>query len=300
MPAASGFSFSRSNRMSDITYEHGRNANAPVLYKRRDIGDGSYADAMALSIASRAPISYRSGVTGADFIAPPGTVTCTLQAGGSATAGTYNVFVVAGNAYGRTTATPGNVQVTTASSNLTVRAAFAQVTGATFYDIYCSTDGSAAKFVGRITETQRASGILISAVNTTSAGGTPGAVDIQVAGTGLAVNGGQLAQNTAYAIPAAAAVDCSGYQYVDFDLTFSRTGDIVASALKVVPFFYNSRTQTYQAGDVLTINFGGTAGAYYPNKQRLRIEARGNGGMHLLVASIAGTGASVDIDQVNS
>ncbi len=240
-------------------------------------------------------IAYRSAVVAADVIAAPGTVTCTKQAGGSATAGTYTVFAVAGNGYGRTTATQGNTTVTTETTNLTVRAAFAQVTGATFYDIYCSVDGAASKWVGRITEAQRASGILITAVGVTGAGGTAGAVDVQVPGTGLAVNGGQLTQNHAYAVPAAAPVDCSGFQYVDFDLLFSRTGGAVAPALKVIPMFYNSRTLSYFAGDVQTVNFGGQSGAYYANPQRLRIEARGSGGVHLLVASIAGSGATLDI-----
>lgn len=251
------------------------------------------------TVNASAAASYRSAVTAADVIAAPGTVTCTKQAGGSATAGTYTVFVVAVNAYGRTTATQGNATVTTETTNLTVRAAFAAVTGATHYDIYCSTDGAAAKFVGRITEAQRASGIKLTAVNTTGAGGTAGAVDIEVPGTGLAVNGGQLTQNTAFSIPAS-PVDCSGRQYVDFDLTFSRTGDIVAPALKVIPFFLNDRTSTYQAGEVQTVYFGGGSGAYEANKQRLRIEARGNSGVALALASIAGTGASLDIDVVLS
>lgn len=253
-----------------------------------------------LSCAAVAPASYRSAVTAADVIAAPGTVTCTKQAGGSCTAGTYTIFVVAINAFGRTTATQGNATVTTETTNLTVRAAFAQVTGATHYGIYCSTDGAAAKFVGRITEAQRASGIKLTAVNTTGAGGTAGAVDIEVPGTGIAVNGGALVQNVAYAIPAATAIDCSGYQYVDFDLAYSRTGDSVAAALKVIPMFLNSRTSTYFAGDVLTISFGGTSGQFYANKQRLRVETRGAPGMHLLVASIAGTGASLDLDAITS
>lgn len=246
-------------------------------------------------VAAAVAAAYRSAVAAADVIAAPGTVTCTKQAGGSATAGTYTVFVVAGNTFGRTTATQGNTTITTETTNLTIRAAFAAVTGATFYDIYCSTAGAGALFVGRITEAQRGTGIKLTAVNTTGAGGTAGAVDIEVAGTGLAVNAGQLTQNTAYSIPAS-PVDCTGYQYVDFDLTFSRTGDSVAPSLRVIPFFYNARTLTYQAGDVQTISFGGSSGAFNPNKQRLRVETRGNTGMALVVASIAGTGASLDVD----
>lgn len=247
-------------------------------------------------VVAAAAVTYRTAVAAADVIAPPGTVTCTKLTGvGTGTAGTYTVYAVAGNPYGRTTAVAGNTTVVTSGSDLAVRAAFAAVSGATFYDLYCSTDGAAAKFVGRVTELQRASGIILTAVNTTGAGGTPNAVDIYVAGTGLAVNAGQLAQNTAYAIPAS-PVNCTGYQYVDFDLSASRTGDIAAMALKVIPFFLNARTSTYQAGDVQTLTFGGTSGAYWPNKQRLRIEARGCNGVALLVASIAGTGAALDID----
>src|SRR4029077_10901506 len=84
--------------------------------------------------------AHRTGVVAADVLAAPGTVTCTKLTGvGSAVAGTYTVFVVAGNTYGRTTATQGNTTVTTETTNLGVRAAFAQVPGATFYDIYMST-----------------------------------------------------------------------------------------------------------------------------------------------------------------
>lgn len=260
------------------------------------IPSGAADDPVSVSqrVVAAVAAAYRTAVTAADVIAAPGTVTCTKQAGGSATAGTYTVFVVAGNAYGRTTATQGNTTVTTETTNLTIRAAFAAVTGATFYDIYCSTDGAGAKFVGRITEAQRVTGIKLTAVNTTGAGGTAGAVDIEVTGTGLAASAGHLSQNTAYAIPAS-PVDCSGYQYVDFDLAFSRTGDSVAPALTVIPFFYNATTGTYFAGDSQAISFGGASGAYAPLSQRLRVECRGNSGMALVVAAIAGTGASLTV-----
>ena len=251
------------------------------------------------SVRSATPIAHRSAVTAADVLAVPGTVTCTKQAGGSATAGTYTVFAVAGNEHGRTLATQGNVTVVTETTNLTVRAAFAAVVGASYYDIYCSIDGAASKFVGRITEAQRASGIMLTAVNVTGAGGVAGAVDVRVPGTGLAVNGGQLAVNTAYAVPAS-VVDCTGAQYVDFDLTFSRTGDIVAPALSVIAYYYNSRTGTYQSSTAQAITFGGASGNYQSLKQRLRVEVRGNSAVALLVQSIAGTGASLDVDATTS
>lgn len=245
------------------------------------------------------PAAYRSAVTAADVVAVPGTVTCTKQAGGSATAGEYTVYVVAGNVYGRTTVKAGNTTVTTETTNLTVRAAFAAVTGATYYDIYCSTDGAASKWVGRITETQRGTGIKITAVGTTGAGGTAGAVDIEAVGTGTAANASSNAANTAFIIPST-PVDCTGYQYVSFDISMSRTGDAAVPALTVIPFFYNDRTATYQAGTPTALTFGGAAATYNPLKQRLSVEARGNTGVALVVAAISGTGASIDVDAVLS
>ena len=245
--------------------------------------------------APATPATYRSVVTAADVIAVPGTVTCTKQAGGGATAGTYTVYVVAGNAHGRTTVKAGDVTVVTETTNLTVRAAFAAVTGATFYDLYCSTDGAASKWVGRITEAQRASGIKITAVGVTGAGGVAGAVDVEVPGTGIAANAASLAANTAFSVPAE-TLDCVGHQYVDFDLTLSRTGDAVVPSLTVIPFFYNSRLATYQAGEVKALTFGGATGVYNPLLQRYRVECRGNAAVALVVAAIAGTGASLNID----
>src|SRR3990167_2915844 len=135
--------------MADVTTKvMGSGGLAAV--RLHDNGDSTYSVGtfgLAAPVAGT-PAAYRSTVTAADVIAAPGTVTCTKQAGGSCTAGTYNVKIVATNAYGRTTATAGDVAVTTETTNLTVRAAFAAVTGATNYDIYCSTDVD-PKWVGR-------------------------------------------------------------------------------------------------------------------------------------------------------
>lgn len=202
------------------------------------------------------PVSYRSIVT-PDVLPIPGTVTCTKQAGGAATAGVYYISVVAGNIYGRTTGKAGDVTVTTETTNLTIRAAFAAVVGAAFYDIYCSRSASAAAalWVGRITEAQRAAGGTLTAVGTWAAsGGIPNAVDIEVEGTGLQ-SGTTAAENTAYVIPQ--ILDSSSHQYIDFDLTVSRTGDAAAMAITVIPFFFNPRDTTYYLSGPLTLFFGG-------------------------------------------
>ena len=248
---------------------------------------------MSDGVYDAGPITYRSAVVAVDVAAVPGTVTCTKQAGGGVTAGVNNVKVVAGNRYGRTTATAGNTAITTETTNLTVRAAFAAVVGATYYDIYVSTDVD-PKWVGRITEAQRVSGIKITAVGVTGAGGIAGAVDVEAVGTGLQA-ATTAAVNTAYIIPNS-PVKCSGFQYVNFDLIMSRSGDAAAPALIVVPYFENSVDGTYAAGTPVTVTFGGTAGNYQPLVQRIQVEARGNAGIAIVVQSISGTGASLDIN----
>jgi hypothetical protein len=229
-------------------------------------------------------------VTAADVLSAPGTVTCTKQAGGSVDAGTYYVKIVAVNAYGRTTATAGDTTVTTETTNLTIRAAFAAVTGATHYDVYCSTAADPL-WVGRVTEAQRASGIVIDAVGSTAEGGAENSVDIAEVGTGLAA-GTTAAVNTAYSVPAS-PIDCTDKQFVDFDILCSRTGDAVAPALTVCPAFYNATKGAYFFGQPITLFFGGTASAYGAMQQRIRVECRGNGAIALLVQSIAGTGMAV-------
>jgi hypothetical protein len=240
------------------------------------------------------PISYRTDLVAADVMAVPGTVTCTkINSVGALTANTYYVKVVAVNAYGRTTPTAGNTTVTTETTNLCIKAAFAQVTGATHYDIYCST-ASNPLWCGRITEAQRASGIVIDAVGSTAAGGAVNSVYIYPVGTGLAADT-TAAVNTAY-VPPAATIDCTRFNYCAFDVACTRTGDAAAAALVLTPFFYNSRAAAYYAGTPQTLTFGGATGVYTPMRQRLNVEVRGCEQVVLLVQSLAGTGLSVNID----
>lgn len=253
-----------------------------------------YTPARIVAAEEATPTAYRSSLTSVDVLSAPTTSACSAVAGGSLADGTYHTKVVGVNAYGRTTPSGDRTQATSLSNN-TVRMPITQLAGATHYDIYLSTDAD-PKWVGRITEAQRATGIKITAVGTTGAGGTANAVDVEVAGTGL-VAGTTAAVNTAYSMPSA-YVDGSGREYVEFDVTMTRTGDAVAPALVLTPFYYNSRTGTYYAGTPQTLTFGGAAGVYTPLKQRIRVSARGNPQIVLLVQSIAGTGASVDIDAV--
>lgn len=247
-------------------------------------------------IQSQAPLTYRSGVTAADVLAAPTTSATSAVAGGSLPDATYHTKVVGVNAYGRTVASSDRTQATSGSNN-TVRMPITQLVGATHYDIYLSTDAD-PKWVGRISEAQRATGILITAVGVVGAGGSANSVDVQVAGTGLQA-GTTAAINTAYSVPAS-PINCVGSRYCAFDITAGRTGDAAALACTVVPFYYNSNTSTYYAGTPVALTFGGAAGVYTPLKQRLQIEVRGNQAVALLIESISGTGASLDIDYVLS
>ena len=235
--------------------------------------------------------SYRSAIAAADVLAAVVTPTCTKLAGGSATAGVYTTLISAGNKYGRTIPTTGDGTVTTETTNLTVRAAWAKVTGAEFYDIFCSIDGAAAKWVGRITEAQRLAGGTLTAVNTyASTGGIAGAIDIEVPGTGLAAN--SIVVSNAFVLPAVFALQHR--HLVGFDIEMARTGEAVAASLYVVPFFFNLKAQQYILGAVQQVVFGGATGVFGGWKQRVLCasEAKFVG---LMVASIAGTGAAVTI-----
>jgi hypothetical protein len=260
---------------------------------------GQSVGAVSGAIAQATPLAHRSAVVAADVVAVPGTVTCTKQAGGSLTANTYLIKVVAINAQGRTTPKAGNVSVVTETTNLTMRAAFAAVTGATAYDIYCSTDAD-PKWVGQITAAQLASGIKITAVGTTGAGSIAGAVDVEVPGTGLQ-GLTTAAVSTAYVIPSTGTViDCSGYQYCDFEITASRTGDAVALAVNLIVMVQNARTGVYSMSVTapIALTFGGTAGNYQSLVQRYHATVSGSAAVWCLVESIAGTGASLTIDAI--
>lgn len=254
------------------------------------------ADALPVGTNAQAPAAYRAAVVAADVIAAVGAVTLTdINAVGVFALVGHNVRVVAVNAHGRTT--PSTIQSITPTINHQVKIAFAAVTGAVSYDVYMSIDAE-PKWLAQISEAQRAAGCQITAVGTVGAGGAVGSAYANLVGTGL-VAATTAAVNTAYSVPASPVV-CTGFQYVGFDLTFSRTGDAVAPSLIVIPAFYSSRTATYELGTPTTITFGGTAGVYNGVKQRLQVEARGCAAVALLVASIAGTGASLDVDAVLS
>ena len=282
--------------MADRTvYVQDANTGEVLPMLLHDNGGGTYSPATyskAAGVVAATPVLYRTAVAAADVCAVPGTVTCTLinSVGDLGASALINIAVIAGNGHGRTTHVHGNTAVQTTHPNECVKAAFAAVVGATFYDIYASTDAHPL-WVGRITEAQRASGIIIDAVGSVAVGGAVNSVYVYVVGTGLAAD--VQAVNTAYIPPA--GFDCSGYQYADLDVAITRTGDAVAPALTWVPMYYNSVAAAWSAGDPEVMDFGGAAGKYNSLRQRYRLEVRGNSAISFVVQSIAGTGTAVTV-----
>lgn len=226
------------------------------------------------------PQAHRKSVSAADLLGAVALGATSLVNGGSLTlSATYNNKVVGGNGLGRTTPTAGTAQTLAATGTIqTLRIPITQLSGAEYYDIYVSTDAD-PKWVGRITETQRAAGVVITAVGTTTSGGVAGSVDVQVPGTGLAA-GASATVNTAFKVPAV-TVDAQQYTYIDFDLELAQTGDVAVPSLKVRPVVKNAADEGYYALAETTLTFG-------PLRQRLRVDVRGAAAVALLVTEITG------------
>ena len=69
----------------------------------------------------------------------------------------------------------------------------------------------------------------------------------------------------------------------------------MAPALVVVPYFYNATGAVSFAGTPVTLTFGGASGVYTSMRQRLTVACYGAAGCGLLIQSISGSGASVNV-----
>jgi len=238
------------------------------------------------------PQLYRTGLAAADVVPAPVVGATSAVAGGSCTAGTYNLKVVAGNDLGRTPFSSGS-QVTS-GANLTVRVPLTGSTpNAVYYDVYCSTDAD-PKWVARITAAQLAAGALVTAVGVVGAGSIANAVDVQIPGTGNQL-GTSAVENTAYVLPLLPVINCVNAVYVELDLTFSVTGDNGVNACVVVPFIKNANTSAFYQYLPQTLVFGGAATTYGTYRQKVRIDARAASQIVFALGKITGLGASLDI-----
>jgi hypothetical protein len=246
-------------------------------------------------------VLHRSGITAADLLANPAstapTVADVTTAGSLAFNTAYRAAFAAGNAQGNTLCSGVATQTTAndASSTHGVRLTIPQVTNATYYDLFLSTD-TAPKWVARITETQRAAaGTTVTAVGTTGAGGPNGAgtVDIRVVGTGQQTSAQNFQQSTAY-VTTATAYDSTGWSQVRVQVKMTLTDLRTAPTLILVPAWLNDlNAGQYHLGQPLQMPLASGSGASL--FQEFVLDTNGADGVLLLVDAITGQGASVDI-----
>lgn len=270
------------------------------------LADGRAIMHVAQGGTTKDPDSLHRSVSAADVIAAP-TITSTAVATGvgALTAGTYKIKVVAVNIYGRTTATAGSDVVTTGANlgaiitlptvEATYGAALTNPLGKPlYYDIYCSTDAD-PKFVGRVLASAvEATGWILDGSNggDGQAGSNANTIRVYAIGTGLKA-GTTAAVNTAYKIPEIDdlnnyLLDATGYQYLDLDTELNFGGDTVTPELVFITFLKNAYQSYWYQASSATVTFGGTAAAYNSNRQRFRVEVRGNPDVRILVAKMAG------------
>lgn len=235
-------------------------------------------------------IAHRSAITAVDKLAVPGTLTVTAvtESGSTLTNVARHVAVAAYNRWGVTTVSTGSVTPTLSQA---VRIAFAAVTGADGYDIFLSTDAN-PKWVGRVTEAQRAAGGIFSAVGTLSAGGTTNAIDVGIDGTGLASNVNPFAVNNAYTPSLITQVNCAGASKAHILVKLAVTDLRSLPALSVVPFMKTEASDgDWYMGTVQAVSLLTAVGQAL--QQSFDIDVNGAAGLALLVDAISGQGAAM-------
>ena len=190
------------------------------------------------------PVLHRNAITAPDDLDKPATPSLTdVATGGSLLANTtYYVKVTAVNDNGETDASAAASIITAADASDThqITVSWAAIVGAKSYNIYLSTDAD-PKYQGNYPSSPQTIG---------------------TAGTGAVAP----AANTAWAEPATAdGVDCSSYQFCDFDVKLSIGG--TNPVLSICPIIYDSVDAQWYKGESTHLSEKG--------KYRIRVEARG-------------------------
>ena len=236
--------------------------------------------------------NHRSNVTIADVLSVPtlGTVTSQTITDGTLIVGTtYHWAVMAYNRWGVTTPTTVGTGTPSGTDNA-LRIPIDQVTGADGYMIHLSID-TAPKGVLQITETQRASGISCITAYTPIAGSIAGCVDIGCIGTGQLTSAVNFVINTAYKpVSITPIVNDTNrgkcYLHVKVDVTDLRT----APTLQLIPFFINANS----SGDWYS---GASINLALPSfEQEIELDINGATSFLILVSSLTGQGATINID----
>jgi hypothetical protein len=234
---------------------------------------------------------HRSAITAVDKLAAI-TIEAAKQDGvvGVMAASEHKCAVAPANAYG--SAGPSAVVAVTPTLNKTVDITVPQCAGATHYDVFFSTD-AAPKWVGRITEAQRASGIAITAVGTTAAGGSAGKVNVRLVGTGLGSDVAPFSTNNAYKPTAVTAVDCTGRTKALIHVKAAVTDLRSLPTLSVVPFLKNAATGEFSQGTVVALAPLSAIGKAL--QQSFTLDVLGASGLVVLVDTISGQGTAATV-----
>lgn len=252
------------------------------------------------SARRNAGVLHRNAVAAVDVLAVPAAATlATAGTGGHlADSTTFYVTYAAYNRWGATTVpTPASQETGAPGTGVnTITATLAQVTGADGYDIFCSVD-AAPLWVGRITETQRATGgFQIQAVGTVTAGGgnAAGTVLIAIAGTGVASTANPFAVNNAYTPASVTAINCAGRTVAHVLVKLAVTDLRSLPTLTLTPFFANQVSGTdWHEGSAQAITL--LTAVSQPLEQAYTINVNGSTGLAILVQAITGQGAAVSV-----
>ncbi len=256
---------------------------------------GTLWDGVPVGPSPSAPTLHRSAITSADKLAALGTLTPTAVTGGSLASATSHGYTVA--AYNR----HGNslpraiTQITPGGSNTAVRLAFAAVTGADGYDVFLSTSQFAPAWVARITEADLAAGAVVTAVGTvTQSGGTAGAVEVRVNGTGVAATAMPFLADNAYRPDQVTGINCAGYSTIRLYVKLAVTDLRSLPACTLIPYFTNATSASdYAAGQALGVAPLTASGS--PLVQTFDVDCRGNSGAAVLVDTVSGQGAAISV-----
>lgn len=254
----------------------------------------------------RVPILHRLNVTAVDKLAIMGAITPTAITGGFLANSTpYFYAAIPFNKQG-SAGTPLLVfpSLTTGASGTAMRLAFAQVPSADGYDLFLAT-AAAPLWVGRITEAQRASGILVgvgNVVGVTGVGGAAGSADVLCVGSGLSPLVAPFTSNNAYtpglvvANPGAGCVgsiSCAGATYAHIKTNLAWTDLRSLPSLTIAPFLLNANDNLHDQCQLITIPTATTTGQ--SGRQDYVMQVDGSTGLVVCIDAIAGQGAACTI-----
>jgi hypothetical protein len=249
-----------------------------------------------------AAIVHRTALATPDVLPAVGALTPTGQTAGSLVSATnYYAAVVASNKYGSAVSSPilGPANPGGAGANHAVRLAFAAPAGmlsTDTYDVFFDTV-TPPQWVGRITEAQRASGIVINGTGTTTAGGAAGSVDVWVTSPqGALQNAAAVAfsSSNAFLLGGITPLGCASYSLAHLMVKMTVTDLRSAATAVLTPFLQtNAGASDWYATQPLALTALGGAGLPFYQDFYLNVDGATN--LLVAVAQLTGQGTAVTI-----